>query len=547
MSLRFLIVDDTRFMRLMLTDILRKLDYEVVGEADNGEKAVALYRELKPDVVFMDISMPGMDGVEALRQIRRMDPKSVVIICSAVSQQDLIDGAVKEGASGYVMKPFKPKQIREVIEKVKPAGAVAEPKSPLSGFGADWMNLMQVLRGRKDHQREAERSDAAEERFAPAPAAFERRTSIALAEEVPGAEPLAGPAVHAETTERGAMNEQPLSARFGLSALNPANPGPVASDAVERTGVETASAGRVARYGFMAGASEESGLSGGSGAEAEALEVPAPNVTDSEETPRIRPHPSEFGQGIGPELAVAESADPVLSSPFTEKSEQEEGSGPVAAVSGLQDQPEEPAVAIGQAEEGLAGSGQGEGRPDEIGQGEEPLSEIGREAERPFEIGRAEEPRGGFGQAEERDAEAGRAEPSASVREVPEAWESPASVRSDADPTECREQEPRPVVRPASDGHSLQEAVGGAIAATVPVARKSFERISACRWSEDIGGGETEFRVWLPSDSSVLEILCEGELNGRIRMSVDALSRLARWAEEEYSRSGFAVAEPSPR
>lgn len=155
MSLRFLIVDDTRFMRLMLTDILRKLDYEVAGEADNGERAIELYRECKPDIVFMDISMPGMDGVEALTHIRRADPEAIVIICSAVSQQDLIEGAMARGASGYVVKPFKPKQIREVIEKVMPAKPdEAEAQPPTSPAGSGWLAKMQALLEKRDEAEE---------------------------------------------------------------------------------------------------------------------------------------------------------------------------------------------------------------------------------------------------------------------------------------------------------------------------------------------------------------------------------------------------------
>src|SRR5690606_1905835 len=96
------------------------LEYNVVGEAENGFKGVELYKELRPDIVFMDISMPEMDGVEALQRIREIDPQAVVIICSAVSQQDLIADAMKRGANGYVMKPFKPKQIKEAVEKYAP-------------------------------------------------------------------------------------------------------------------------------------------------------------------------------------------------------------------------------------------------------------------------------------------------------------------------------------------------------------------------------------------------------------------------------------------
>lgn len=117
MSIRFLIVDDTKFMRKMLTDILKGMDYEVVGEADNGTTAVQMFKQLRPDVTFMDIYMPEVDGIEAMQQIRSIDPKAIVIVCSGTSQQYLISDAMKMGANGYVMKPFKPKQISEVIQK----------------------------------------------------------------------------------------------------------------------------------------------------------------------------------------------------------------------------------------------------------------------------------------------------------------------------------------------------------------------------------------------------------------------------------------------
>lgn len=117
MNTRFLVVDDRKFMRVMLTEILMKLNYEVVGEAHNGTKAIQMYRELQPDVVFMDISMPELDGIEAMKQIRSINPSAIVIICSGASQQYLISDAMKAGANGYVLKPFKPKQINEIIMK----------------------------------------------------------------------------------------------------------------------------------------------------------------------------------------------------------------------------------------------------------------------------------------------------------------------------------------------------------------------------------------------------------------------------------------------
>jgi DNA-binding NarL/FixJ family response regulator len=117
MSLKILVVDDTKFMRKMLTDILKQFGYEVVGEAENGRQAIQRYEELRPDVVVLDITMPEMDGIEAMKGIRRIDPYAIVLICSAMSQQDLISDALKAGANGYIMKPFKPNRVDEIIRK----------------------------------------------------------------------------------------------------------------------------------------------------------------------------------------------------------------------------------------------------------------------------------------------------------------------------------------------------------------------------------------------------------------------------------------------
>ena len=117
MTYRVLVVDDTRFMRKMLRDILEKFGHEVVGEAENGNAGIQKYKELKPDIIFMDISMPEIDGVEAVRRIKAFDPSAVVIICSAMSQQEQISEALKVGAVGYIMKPFKPEKVNEVIFK----------------------------------------------------------------------------------------------------------------------------------------------------------------------------------------------------------------------------------------------------------------------------------------------------------------------------------------------------------------------------------------------------------------------------------------------
>jgi CheY-like chemotaxis protein len=117
MPLKILVVDDTKFMRNMLSDILKQFGYEVAGEAENGRQAVQRFEELRPDVVFLDITMPEMDGLEAMKEIRRIEPNAVVLICSAMSQQDLISDALKAGANGYVMKPFKPNRVNEIIRK----------------------------------------------------------------------------------------------------------------------------------------------------------------------------------------------------------------------------------------------------------------------------------------------------------------------------------------------------------------------------------------------------------------------------------------------
>ncbi|MBU5444982.1 response regulator [Paenibacillus sp. MSJ-34] len=136
MTLRILIVDDTRFLRIMLTDILTKSGHEVVGEAENGLIGVEKFKELRPDIVMMDISMPEMDGIEALQEIRTIDPKAIVLICSAMSQRDLISKALKAGANNYVTKPFDSDRINELIKNVLPLVERAKPdEAPVSENG----------------------------------------------------------------------------------------------------------------------------------------------------------------------------------------------------------------------------------------------------------------------------------------------------------------------------------------------------------------------------------------------------------------------------
>ncbi|AWZ48156.1 response regulator [Hathewaya limosa] len=118
MSTRVLIVDDATFMRMMIKDILEKNSFEVVGEADNGLKAVELYKAEKPDVVTMDITMPDMDGIEAVKEIRKINPNAKIIMCSAMGQQTMVMDAIKAGAKDFIVKPFQADRVIEAIKKV---------------------------------------------------------------------------------------------------------------------------------------------------------------------------------------------------------------------------------------------------------------------------------------------------------------------------------------------------------------------------------------------------------------------------------------------
>jgi two-component system chemotaxis response regulator CheY len=115
---RVMVVDDTAFMRFMMRAILEELGFEVVAEAKNGKEAVDEYSKNKPDLVTMDITMPEMDGVEALRQIRKLDPAAKVIMCSAMGQRDMVLDAITSGAKDFVVKPFQRERIQEAIMKV---------------------------------------------------------------------------------------------------------------------------------------------------------------------------------------------------------------------------------------------------------------------------------------------------------------------------------------------------------------------------------------------------------------------------------------------
>ncbi|WP_017873509.1 response regulator [Candidatus Caldatribacterium saccharofermentans] len=115
---RIMIVDDAAFMRMMLKDILTKNGYEVVAEASNGKEAVLKYEEVKPDLVTMDITMPEMDGITAVREIKKRDPNARIIMCSAMGQQAMVVDAIQAGARDFIVKPFKPERVIEAVKKV---------------------------------------------------------------------------------------------------------------------------------------------------------------------------------------------------------------------------------------------------------------------------------------------------------------------------------------------------------------------------------------------------------------------------------------------
>ncbi len=117
MGKQILICDDAAFMRMMLKDILVKEGYEVVGEAVNGADGVEKYNSLKPDLVTMDITMPEMDGIAALKAIRANDATAKVIMCSAMGQQAMVVESIQAGAKDFIVKPFQKDRVIEAIKK----------------------------------------------------------------------------------------------------------------------------------------------------------------------------------------------------------------------------------------------------------------------------------------------------------------------------------------------------------------------------------------------------------------------------------------------
>ena len=118
MAKNILICDDAAFMRMMIKDILSKNGYNVAGEAENGAKAVEKYNELKPDLVLMDITMPEMDGIQALKKIKEADSSALVIMCSAMGQQAMVIESIQAGAKDFIVKPFQADRVIEAVKKV---------------------------------------------------------------------------------------------------------------------------------------------------------------------------------------------------------------------------------------------------------------------------------------------------------------------------------------------------------------------------------------------------------------------------------------------
>ena len=118
MAKNILICDDAAFMRMMIKDILTKNGYNIAGEAENGAKAVEKYNELKPDLVLMDITMPEMDGITAVKEIMKINKGAKVVMCSAMGQQAMVIDAIQAGAKDFIVKPFQPDRVIEAISKV---------------------------------------------------------------------------------------------------------------------------------------------------------------------------------------------------------------------------------------------------------------------------------------------------------------------------------------------------------------------------------------------------------------------------------------------
>ena len=115
---KILTVDDAAFMRKVIKDTLSKAGYSEIFEAEDGAQAVDKYNEIKPDLVLMDITMPNMDGLEALKAIRAKDSSANVVMCSAMGQESMVMDAVRSGAKDFIVKPFKPDRVLKTVTSI---------------------------------------------------------------------------------------------------------------------------------------------------------------------------------------------------------------------------------------------------------------------------------------------------------------------------------------------------------------------------------------------------------------------------------------------
>ncbi|NLZ93804.1 MAG: response regulator [Firmicutes bacterium] len=117
---KVLVVDDAAFMRMAIKNMLENHGFEIVGEAENGAVAVQKYAECRPDLVTMDITMPEMNGLDALKAIMKINPEAVVVMVSAMGQEAMVREAIMSGAKSFIIKPFKEDHVIETLKKVLP-------------------------------------------------------------------------------------------------------------------------------------------------------------------------------------------------------------------------------------------------------------------------------------------------------------------------------------------------------------------------------------------------------------------------------------------
>lgn len=118
MDKKILIVDDAAFMRMMIKDTLKKNGYDNILEASDGEIAVQTYKTEKPDLVLMDITMPNKNGLEALKEIKELDPNSKIVMCSAMGQESMVVEAIRSGAKDFIVKPFKAERVLKTVQGI---------------------------------------------------------------------------------------------------------------------------------------------------------------------------------------------------------------------------------------------------------------------------------------------------------------------------------------------------------------------------------------------------------------------------------------------